>query len=77
MDTVSQVLMISEVIVVIGLVISILLQSGDEGLSGMFGGGGGETFRTKRGLERFMYYTTIILGVVFAVLSFLIVKFGQ
>ena len=70
-------LMIAEVVVVIGLVISILLQSGDEGLGGMLGGGGGESFRTKRGLEKFMYYLTIILGVTFAVLSFLIVKFSQ
>ena len=39
-------------------------------------GGGGEVFRTRRGLENFLYYATIILIVVMAALSFILVKFG-
>lgn len=69
-------LMVLEIIVVIAMVTSILLQPGDEGMGSFLGGGGGESFRTKRGLEKFLYYTTIVLAVIFALLSFIIVKFA-
>jgi len=61
-------------IVVCGLlVISILLQNRAEGLGKMFGGGG-EVFRTKRGLEKFLYIFTIVLIAVLIILSILILK---
>ena len=55
------------------LTISILLQNRAEGLGKMFGGGG-EVYRTKRGLEKFLYYFTMILIAMLIVLSFIIVK---
>ncbi len=58
------------------LIVSILLQNRAEGLGKLFGGGG-EVFRTRRGLEKFLYYLTIVLAVCWAVLSFLIVKFTK
>jgi preprotein translocase subunit SecG len=61
-------------IVVCGLlIISILLQNRAEGLGKMFGGGG-EVFRTKRGLEKFLYIFTIVLIAVLIILSILILK---
>lgn len=63
------------VVVSIAMIASILVQSGSEGLGGVFGGGGGEQFRTKRGMERLLTWATIVLGITFAVLSFLIVKY--
>ncbi len=63
-----------QIAVCILLVISILLQNRAEGLGKMFGGGG-EVFRTKRGFERFLYYFTMVLIVIVAVLSILLVKF--
>jgi len=53
-------LLILQIIVCCLLVASVLLQNRAEGLGQMFGGGG-EIFRTKRGLEKFLYYFTIVL----------------
>ena len=57
------------------LVISIFLQNRAEGLGKMFGGGG-EIFRTKRGLEKFLYYFTIVLIFLLIVISLLIYKYS-
>ena len=60
------------------LVVTIILQSGDEGMGGFFGGSGssgGESFRTKRGLEKLLYRTTLVLAIMFTTFSFLIVKY--
>ena len=61
------------VVVCVLLVISILMQNRAEGLGKMFGGGG-EVFRTKRGLEKFLYVFTIILVVALVILSLIILK---
>jgi len=73
-DTGLNAMMIAQIVVCVLLVVSVLLQNRAEGLGSMFGGGG-EVFRTKRGLEKLLYYATITLAVSFAVLSLLIVKF--
>ena len=70
------VLTVSQIVVCVLLTISILLQNRAEGLGKMFGGGG-EVFRTKRGLEKFLYVFTIILVAVLVVLSLLILKFSE
>ena len=70
-------LMIVQIILGILIVVSILLQNRGEGIGELFGGGGGgEHFRSRRGLESFLYYGTIVLIVIFATLSFIIVKFS-
>lgn len=69
-------LLVIQIIVSVLIVISVLLQNRAEGLGSMFGGGG-EIFRTKRGFEKFLYYFTIVLVVVFASLSLIIVKLSN
>ncbi|HVX93049.1 MAG TPA: preprotein translocase subunit SecG [Candidatus Dojkabacteria bacterium] len=69
-------LYIIQIVVSVLLVVSILLQNRAEGLGSLFGGGG-EIFRTKRGFEKFLYNSTIVLGIVFAVLSLVIVKYSK
>ncbi len=64
---------IFQIVVCSLLVTSILMQNRAEGLGKMFGGGG-EVFRTKRGLEKFLYYFTIVLIIVLIVLSLLLLK---
>jgi len=64
-----------QIIISILVVISILLQNRAEGLGKMFGGGG-EVFRTKRGLEKFLYYFTIALVVLLVITSLLIYKYS-
>lgn len=68
-------LIIGQVVVSIVMVVFILLQNKSEGLGGLFGAsGGGESFRTRRGLEKFLHNGTIILATVFIALSLLIVR---
>jgi preprotein translocase subunit SecG len=72
----TKILLISQIVACALLVVSVLLQNRAEGLGQMFGGGG-EIFRTKRGLEKFLYYFTIVLIAVIVVLSLLILKLSS
>lgn len=58
---------IAQVVISILLAIFILVQNKDGGLSAMMGGGGGSFQATKRGPEKFIYITTIILAALFIV----------
>ncbi len=61
---------IIQIILSILLVVVIILQQrGSE--AGIAFGGGGESFRSKRGLEKFLFYATIVLAVLFAANSIL------
>lgn len=57
-------LTILEVIVAIALSVSILLQNRGSGLSSAFGGDFGGYY-TKRGLEKFLFYCSIVLAAFF------------
>lgn len=50
------------------LIISILLQQKEGGLSTVFGGEG-TVYRSKRGLAKGLHYATIVLAVLFIGLS--------
>ena len=76
MDNLTKTLLVSQIIVCGILTVSILLQNRAEGLGKMFGGGG-EVFRTKRGLEKFLYYLTIFLIAVLVFLSLAILKYAK
>ena len=56
------------IVVDVLLVVSILLQQKEGGLSTVFGGEG-SVFRSKRGLARGLHYMTIVLAVIFVTLS--------
>lgn len=60
-----------QVIIAITLVVLILLQERSSGLSGLLGGSEaiGGFYQTRRGLEKMVFRATIILGVIFLVLS--------
>lgn len=66
--------MVIQIVLCVLLTVSVLLQNRAEGLGKMFGGGG-EVFRTKRGLEKFLYYFTMVLIALLVILSFVIVKY--
>jgi protein translocase SecG subunit len=55
---------ISQIIVAIVLIVSILLQNRGAGLSGTFGGSFGGYY-TRRGFEKFLVTFSIILSVLF------------
>ena len=58
-----------EVGVSLAIVVVVVLQNRSGGLGAVFGGGGGEAYRSKRGMEAVLYNSTIVLGVVFAVVA--------
>jgi len=64
----KEIILIFQVLVSVSLVIVILLQQRGTGVGAAFGGGGA-VYRSKRGVEKLLYYTTIILGIVFAALA--------
>jgi protein translocase SecG subunit len=55
---------ISQIIVAVILIVSILLQNRGAGLSGTFGGSFGGYY-TRRGFEKFLVIFSIILSVLF------------
>jgi preprotein translocase subunit SecG len=61
---------IIQIVLSILLVAAILLQQRGTGLGSAFGGGG-EVFRTKRGVEKGLFYATIVIAVLFFVTAIL------
>lgn len=66
----KQTLAIIQIILSIILVVFILMQAQGSGLSGAFGGGG-ENYHTRRGIEKIIFYATIVGVVLFSVVSIL------
>ena len=64
-------LLVIQIVLSILLIGTILLQATGTGLGSAWGGGG-ETYRSKRGVERILLYSTIALVVLF--LAFAIVN---
>jgi len=60
-------LLVVHVLISVSLIGLILLQSSKGGLGSAFGGG--ESFRTKRGAEKIVFRTTIVMAVVFLLTS--------
>ncbi|MFA5777139.1 MAG: preprotein translocase subunit SecG [Parcubacteria group bacterium] len=63
-----KILNIAQIAVSLLLMVSILLQNRGSGLSATFGGDFGGYY-TKRGMEKFLFYLSIILSVGFLGLS--------
>ncbi len=57
-----------EVVISVGLIASILIQSKGTGLSASFGGGG-EFYQSRRGVEKFVTYATVGLAFSFGLVS--------
>ncbi len=68
MQNISNILLFTLIGIDVLIIISILMQQKEGGLSTVFGGEG-NVYRSRRGLAKGMHYLTIILVVVFTVLS--------
>ncbi len=66
-------LLIAQAVIAIFLTLSILLQNRGSGLGSTFGGDMGGYY-TKRGMEKFLLYATVLLACVFFVLAIINVK---
>jgi protein translocase SecG subunit len=61
---------IAQIIIAIIVIVLILLQERSAGMTGLLGGGdNGGVYQTRRGLERIIFYSTIVLVIAFAALS--------
>ncbi len=64
---------IALIVVAVGLMLSILFQVKGGGLGGIFGQA--ETvYRTRRGVEKTLFQVTIVLAIIFVVLSIVALK---
>lgn len=63
-----------QVILAILIVAAILIQRSEAGAGGAFGGGDSwnSAYHTRRGFEKFLFNFTIILSIIFALLSLVI-----
>lgn len=66
----KNILLIIQIVVSVLLIAAILLQNRGQGLSASFGGSG-EFYRSKRGLEKILFWFTIIMVGLFLIISLL------
>ncbi len=61
---------VAQILVAIVLSLVILFQAKGSNVGGIFGGSsGGGGFRTRRGIEKTLFQLTIVLAVVFLIIS--------
>ncbi len=66
-------LLIAQLLLAVALVAAILMQVKGGGLGGIFGQPD-SVYRTRRGLEKTLLQVTIVLAVLFVILSIVIVR---
>ena len=72
MSLLTRILPWLQVVLSIILIISILLQKSAAGAGGALGGtDGGGMHHTKRGLEKVLFYITIVVAILFALSAFI------
>ena len=63
---------IALIIISVLLILSVILQSKGAGLGGLTGADAGTVFTARRGVERTLFWTTIILSALFFLLVLII-----
>jgi protein translocase SecG subunit len=72
MNTVAQILPYAQIILSVILVTAILLQQTSAGVGGAHGGNDSGGFhQTRRGFEKFLFYVSIVCGILFALFALL------
>ncbi len=67
MTKLAHILPVIQIVLSAILIVAILLQQSASGVGGALGGGDGAAgFHTRRGFEKFLFYLTIVVGVLFA-----------
>lgn len=60
-----------QVVLAVLLIVCVLLQQTGASLGGAFGGDNfSAAYHTRRGLEKYLFYTTIVIGTLFAASAF-------
>lgn len=73
----TNILNIALIITSVGLILSVILQSKGAGLGGLTGADTGGVFTARRGIERVLFWVTIVLSVVFFALVLTIILLGK
>ena len=73
----NNILDIALIITSVGLILSVILQSKGAGLGGLSGADTGGVFTARRGIERVLFWVTIVLSVVFFGLVLTIILLGR
>jgi preprotein translocase subunit SecG len=67
---------IALIITSVALIISVILQSKGAGLGNLTGGDVGGVYTARRGIERTLFWVTIVLSVIFFVLAITVLLIG-
>ena len=73
MQLVTSILPYAQIILSVILITAIILQQSGAGLGGALGGGDDSFSHTRRGFEKFLFYLSIVCGVLFALSAFLVI----
>ncbi len=60
---------VAQILVAILLSVVILLQAKGSGIGSALGGGTSGSFRTRRGVEKTLFQLTIVIAIVFLIIS--------
>jgi protein translocase SecG subunit len=72
MEIIAKILPYAQIILSVILITAILLQQSAAGMGGALGGSDGDAFHhTKRGFEKFLFYLSLVCGILFALFAFL------
>lgn len=72
MSLLAQILPYAQIILSVILITAIMLQQSGAGVGGALGGGDSSSFHhTRRGFEKFLFYLSIVCGILFALFAFL------
>ncbi len=64
---------IALIIVAVGVILSVILQSKGAGLGGLTGADASSVFTARRGIERVLFWVTIVLSILFFALAIAII----
>ncbi len=71
----ADVIAVVQIIISVLLILAVLMQQRGSGTGSLLGGSsvisGGEYYRARRGLEKFLFYATMVLGSLLVITSFL------
>jgi preprotein translocase subunit SecG len=63
------VIAIIQIVLSVVIITLILLQERSSGMSGLLGGSGEGYYQARRGMEKLIFYSTIVLAVIFVALA--------
>ena len=72
---IQQILFFAQIAVSVILIVLIAIQQRGTALGSAFGGGGGEFYSARRGIQKKLFYATIVVASLFIILSILSLLF--